>query len=146
MNETEHLLVVLTEECTEVAERACKAARFGMTEVEPGQPDDNRRRIQKELGDLFATAELLGFTILEEDKAAKILKLKKYMDYSRSLGTIENRPGAHAVIAELLLEGTHDGPCTNEDDPYDSCDLHVEASRKRREAARKFMGMPENNP
>lgn len=40
------------------------------------------------------------------------------------------------VILDLLQGGAHEGPCTNEDDMYDSCDLHVAASKRRDEAAR----------
>lgn len=94
MNECEHLLTVLIEECAEVAERACKALRFGLAETQPGQPDDNRRRLERELADLVATAELLTFTIREEDKAAKVMKLKKYMQYSRELGTLQAPAGS----------------------------------------------------
>lgn len=50
------------------------------------------------------------------------------------------------MIRELLLGGAHEGPCTNEDDPYDSCDLHVAASDRRDKAAREFMGMPPREP
>jgi NTP pyrophosphatase (non-canonical NTP hydrolase) len=92
MNELEHLLTVLTEECAEVAQRACKAARFGMTEIQPGQAEDNKRRLERELADLMATAELLGLIIRDEDKAAKIEKLKKFMNYSREIGTLTEIP------------------------------------------------------
>jgi DNA-directed RNA polymerase subunit M/transcription elongation factor TFIIS len=91
MNETEHLLTVLTEECAEVGQRACKALRFGLSEIQPGQPEDNKRRLERELADLMATAELLGLTVRGEDKAAKREKLKKYMDYSREIGTLEKK-------------------------------------------------------
>lgn len=36
MTQTEHLLVHLAAECCEVARRASKAAKFGLTEVQPG--------------------------------------------------------------------------------------------------------------
>jgi len=89
MNAEEHLLVVLAEECAEVAQRASKAARFGMMEIQPGQLDDNKRRLERELGDLMAVADILGLKVHDEDKAAKILKLKKFMDYSREQGKLE---------------------------------------------------------
>lgn len=89
MNKIEHLLVVLGEECAEVAQRASKAIRFGLYEVQPGQPDDNKRRIEVELADLMATAELLGLEIREEDKDAKRLKLRKFMDYAEDRGTLQ---------------------------------------------------------
>ncbi len=89
MTEAEYLLIVLSEECAEVSERVCKALRFGKDEVQPGQGDNNMRRIQRELGDLIATAELLGIHALETDKAAKREKLKKFMAYSREIGIIK---------------------------------------------------------
>lgn len=88
MNETEYLLTVLSEECAEVAQRACKAARFGLREIQPGQPEDNTRRLERELADLMAVAKLLGLRVREKDKAAKRKKLKKFMDYSRKIGAL----------------------------------------------------------
>jgi len=46
---------------------------------------------------------------------------------------------ALTVIEELLKGGEHEGPCTNVDDPFDSCELHVEASRAREDRAREFL-------
>lgn len=89
MNETEYLLTTLSEECAEVAQRACKAIRFGLTEIQPGQEENNVRRMERELADLMAVADLLGLHVRDEDKAAKVEKLKKYMAYSREIGTLE---------------------------------------------------------
>lgn len=91
MNETEHLLTVFSEECGEAAQRACKAIRFGMAEIQPGQPEHNRRRLEREYAEVVAMAELLGLRAREEDKAAKVEKVKRFMDYSRQLGTLEAR-------------------------------------------------------
>jgi NTP pyrophosphatase (non-canonical NTP hydrolase) len=57
------LLIVLMEECAEVAQRASKAARFGMDEVQPGQPDTNLIRIAREMGDLTGTLRALLDTV-----------------------------------------------------------------------------------
>ncbi len=89
MKREEYLLVVLAEECAEVAQRAAKAVRFGLAEVQPGQEDNNARRIERELGDLLAVVELLNLQVWEEDKAAKRVKLNEYMKYSRQVGTLE---------------------------------------------------------
>lgn len=91
MNEEEHLLTVLGEEGSEVAQRTCKALRFGLSEIEPGQPDDNKRRLEREVAEVNAVAKLLGLEIREEDMAAKVEKLKRYMAYSRQIGTLEER-------------------------------------------------------
>lgn len=94
MNRTEHLLWVLAEECAEVAQRASKAARFGLNEVQPGQPHTNAERIVYEYADLVATMELLGdaagLTVddLEALKSAKKAKIEKYLVYSRQCGTL----------------------------------------------------------
>jgi hypothetical protein len=89
MKEREHLLIVLAEECAEVAQRASKALRFGLAEIQPGQPDDNLRRLEREFSELYEVASMLRLKIREEDRETKREKLKKFMDYSRQLGTLE---------------------------------------------------------
>lgn len=51
-------LLVLIEECAEVAQRATKAMRFGMREVQPGQELRNDERLSHEFGDLLTVAAL----------------------------------------------------------------------------------------
>lgn len=104
MNEIEHLLTVLGEECAETIQRATKAARFGLHEVQPGQPEDNLRRLERELSEAVAVAEMLGLQIREEDKAAKREKLKKYMDFSRTLGTLEKAAAPAPLSEEAFLK------------------------------------------
>jgi len=41
LNRAEYLLSVLAEECCEVAQRATKAQRFGLREIQPDQPFNN---------------------------------------------------------------------------------------------------------
>lgn len=89
MNTTEHLLTILGEECAEVAQRASKAARFGLTEIQPGQAETNVRRLEHELGDLVAVADMLGLRIKKYDKVAKTVKVRKYMKYARARGTLQ---------------------------------------------------------
>lgn len=89
MNRIEHLLTVLSEECAEVSQRACKAARFGMSEVQPGQDDDNKRRLELEVADLIAVVEILDLDVRVKDVEAKKKKLKKYMAYAEKLGTLK---------------------------------------------------------
>lgn len=89
MNTLQHLLTILAEECAEVAQRASKAIRFGLHEVQPGQHEDNKRRLERELADLVATAELLELEIRELDKADKKEKVKKFMVYSAEKGTLD---------------------------------------------------------
>jgi hypothetical protein len=46
------LLIILIEECAEVAQRATKMLRFGIDEIQPDQPFDNAERLSDEVGDL----------------------------------------------------------------------------------------------
>jgi len=59
MTRSEHLLVILAEECNEVAQRVSKALRFGLEEIQPGQGKTNAERISDELDDLMAVLEML---------------------------------------------------------------------------------------
>ena len=43
------------------------------------------------------------------------------------------------AIDELLLMGSHPGPCTNEHVPEDCCELHIATSEARRERARETL-------
>ena len=96
MNRTEHLLVKLAEECAEVAQRATKALRFGLLEVQPGQPLNNAERLVGELTDLYAVIDLLakeGAISAETlDLEPKRARIEKYLAYSASLGTLSTHP------------------------------------------------------
>jgi hypothetical protein len=46
MTREQHLLTILAEECGEVVQRASKAIRFGLDESQPGQLDDNKKRLE----------------------------------------------------------------------------------------------------
>lgn len=89
MTKTEHLLTILAEECAEVAQRASKAARFGLTDIDPETNETATRLLEKELADLMAMVGMLGLRIREEDKEAKVAKVMKWLDYSRKVGTLE---------------------------------------------------------
>lgn len=102
MNRLEHLLWVLAEECAEVAQRASKAARFGMDEVQPGQELTNEERLWQEMNDLCATGEMLitlrgqgGLNRSAVD--AKKAKVEKFLLYSAECGTFHpEQPRANA--------------------------------------------------
>lgn len=95
MDRREHLLTCLAEECTEVGQRVAKALRFGLTEIQSGQPLTNAERIAEELRDLIAVA-----TILEAEGAlddirptldqimAKRAKIERFMEISRREGAL----------------------------------------------------------
>lgn len=92
-----YLLILLIEECAEIIQRACKAIRFGMEEVQPGQELTNRRRLQDEVNDFYGVDQLLyeaGLSSGVEPGAvdAKKAKVRKYMLYSQNLGILDGVP------------------------------------------------------
>lgn len=107
MNRLEHLLTISAEECNEVAQRATKALRFGLREVQPGQPLDNAERIRQEFNDLWAsldmvekekgmpTGTLTGINMSEV--FAKQDKIEEFLLLSAKEGTLT--PGAPAAPA-----------------------------------------------
>lgn len=94
MNRTEHLLSCLAEECTEVGQRVSKALRFGLAEVQPGQPLSNAERIAGELVDLLAVVGMLeneGIIEVPRDQVAinrKKDKVRKFMAYAEQCGAL----------------------------------------------------------
>jgi NTP pyrophosphatase (non-canonical NTP hydrolase) len=89
MTREQHLLTVLAEECAEVAQRAAKAVRFGMAEVQPGQDADNRARLEAELGDLMGMLDMLDLVPDEERRREKPTRVEHYLGYSESLGQVK---------------------------------------------------------
>lgn len=94
----EHMILLLMEECAEISEacgkigvRASKILRFGANEVQAGQLQDNTQRLIAELADLAGTLEYLADVgiINREQIDAKKSKISKFLDLSRSLGTVE---------------------------------------------------------
>jgi NTP pyrophosphatase (non-canonical NTP hydrolase) len=86
MNEdTREIILILSEECAEVAKEVSKIMRFGPDQIKPGKDKTNIAVLQEELGDLLAMIELLtdkdiGVTVegLELAKKAKFEKLKQW--------------------------------------------------------------------
>ena len=95
MNQLQHLLTKLAEECSEVAQIALKTSQFGPTEVMPGQPLNNFERCHQELDDLWAMVEMLndqyGFSYCQsrERIESKKEKVRKYLGYSIHLGLVD---------------------------------------------------------
>lgn len=79
------LLTILVEECAEVQQRATKALRFGIEETQPGQPDDNAKRLAHEIGDLTEVialaieAGLIAQADILDGRERKRRQLAKYM-------------------------------------------------------------------
>lgn len=97
MNQSEHILECLQEECIEVAKDISKSQRFGLNDrnvLNPTCPT-NRERVIDELNDLMAVVEMaVEFGILphywrDPDKQSiKINKVRKFMDYARKVGAL----------------------------------------------------------
>lgn len=79
------LLVILSEEASEVAQRVCKALRFGLQEIQPGQNLTNAQRIAEEIGDLLAVFDrlhargLLDANVVTNASIAKEQKLDRFL-------------------------------------------------------------------
>lgn len=103
MQRHEHLLSTLAEECCEVAQRATKSLRFGLTEVQPGQDLDNATRIMHEMADLFAVYEMAGLPPIDRELVeAKREKVEKYLRYSESMGTLSTKSRTLAARVKEL--------------------------------------------
>ena len=95
MNRNDHLLVILSEECAEVAKECCKALRFGLDDYSPESNVTNREKIRSELTDLFAVAELLldadiiSEYIDSDGIEKKIKKVEKYLEYSKTVNRLD---------------------------------------------------------
>ena len=100
MNRLEHILTCVAEESNEVGQRACKALRFGLEEVQPGQelPLTNWDRMLGEYHDLQAMIIMLAaetdrtaqdILAPEEVIRAKIDRVESYMDLARAGGALQ---------------------------------------------------------
>lgn len=82
INET---LIILAEECAEVAQAAAKCQRFSYDQIPPGRSQTNGQQLETELGDLLAMVEVLinaGYVTPENLHAASQRKLQKLRHYS----------------------------------------------------------------
>ncbi len=95
MNKIDYLLTCLAEECAEATQRVTKALRFGLFEVQEGQPLNNMARLSGELTDVVALIELLNEegvylpVYTQENIDAKKERVEKYMELSRAQGRLE---------------------------------------------------------
>lgn len=84
------LLTILIEECSEVQQRATKALRFGVGEVQPGQPFTNAERLGAEVGDLLTVLErceragLIDPASVAHGRVQKIAQLAKFMQHTET--------------------------------------------------------------
>lgn len=99
MTQAELLLVHLIEECDEVSQRATKALRFGLDEVQAGQPLTNAQRIIGEFRDLMTIVDMMqekdilpcddGDAEFERHLAEKRAKVVGWLKYSEARGTLQ---------------------------------------------------------
>jgi hypothetical protein len=79
------LVTILIEEAAEVAQLGTKLLRFGAKETQPGQPDDNARRLAMEIGnlDLMVTMlvahGMLNMTDIMEGRLLKVEQLQRFL-------------------------------------------------------------------
>lgn len=91
LNDTEHMLVCMAEECSEITQIISKTLRFGLHSTYKEQT--NIERLSAEVNDFMGTLEMLIDTGLEinismEAIAAKRKKILMYMDVARECGTL----------------------------------------------------------
>lgn len=91
------LLDLLAEEPAEVIQRVCKAKRFGLDEIQPGQHLTNEERIMQELADQDAVVRCLKalgvFSSISPERyekwvSLKAAKIEKYLQ-SGSIKEVE---------------------------------------------------------
>lgn len=92
MTETDHLLVILMEECSELAKRCSKALRFGADE-QRDLPLNNIEYINYEFNDVLGVAEMLGDHGIKLERNERLIsnkkeKVQKYLEYSRERGRL----------------------------------------------------------
>lgn len=95
MTRQEMILTLVTEECAETAQRATKAIRFGLNEIQENQDLNNMERLIYEFNDLVAVMELLRdediITIPIYDQTAinlKKVKINIYLEISAAYKTL----------------------------------------------------------
>lgn len=99
MTRIEHILTIVSEECSEIAQHCSKAIRFGLLEVQPGQTLTNASRIYQEYVDLKAAMEVLhahwmalvdGTPSLGSMVDAKHRKIAEFLKYSAQCGILSD--------------------------------------------------------
>lgn len=97
MTEDQCLLLILAEECAEVSQRVTKSLRFGLSNIQEGQPLDNTARLEGEVNDLLALLEMLwARDVISREKCIdrnamyeKWRRVHKYMHLSEALGMVK---------------------------------------------------------
>lgn len=114
MTKSELMILKLIEECAEVQQRAAKMMQFGPDESQSTAPRNlggenppagtNRERLQAELLDLCAVAELLGFRYpTAGEVSAKFAKIERYCPLSKKTkrGLISLTPLGNRMLTKV---------------------------------------------
>ena len=95
LTEEQYLQVCAMEEAAEVTQRISKDLRFGLDDIQPGQSETNRARLENEIVDFVTVLDLMDqLDIINlqghaDSYAAKREKIEKYMQYARDQGILE---------------------------------------------------------
>lgn len=107
MTRREHLLVIVMEECNEVAQRVSKALRFSLGQVQENPEQNplrrtNQERIMDEFHDLVAILEMAGLIDTDWDDPETVAvyfnriklrekqaKVEHYLQLSSNQGTLQ---------------------------------------------------------
>ena len=103
MTKQEHLVAIVAEEGVETAQCCTKILRFGLREIQPGHTLSNLARLYQEYHDLVGAMWMLMTSVpgFQEDAErelgmtagqlidAKCEKISRFLEYSRSQGTLE---------------------------------------------------------
>lgn len=112
LDERDHLIIKLIEECDEASQRACKLLQFGPDDVEKGQSLSNAERLRLEVNDVLAhiaMAEEAGAlptvtpAALADHIAMKRAKVLRYRELSESLGRVVGTPATHSLTPSEII-------------------------------------------
>lgn len=84
---TREIIEIIIEECAEIQQRATKALRFGLNEVQPGQTFTNAYRMGGEVGDLLEVVDMairegvFSEISIADGRASKQRQLARYMQH-----------------------------------------------------------------
>lgn len=102
MNRIDLLLTHLSEECVETALRACKAVRYGLDDIQPGQPLTNGERVAEELLGLITTVAILeseGVLLMPRGEAVERRKKAKAKRILQHIETLQGRVSMNSHLA-----------------------------------------------
>ena len=97
MNESEHILICIAEECAEIQKAVSKALRFGLDDRHPNSNQTNKDDLAFEIADLLGAIEMAqdygiipdhGEEKIRSHMQAKKENILKFMNYAETGGTL----------------------------------------------------------